>query len=258
MDAGAYQIEAEIEATHWWFVGRRRLFAAEIGQIGLDRDAAVLDIGTSTGTNLRMLRALGFGNVQGLDLSDDAIRFCAEKGFPAVRKGDVRDMPFAANLFDLVLATDVIEHVDDDAKAVTEIARVLKPGGAALITVPAFRRLWGLQDEVAKHKRRYRKSELLELVAKTGLRIERQYYFNYLLFLPIWLGRRLIGLFRPALKSEAEVNSPFVNRLLSIIFAADTMTAPALRVPFGVSALVLARKAAFSTAAGGAAPGGSA
>jgi hypothetical protein len=100
-----------------------------------------------------------------------------------------------------------------------------------------------LQDEIAKHKRRYRKSELLALVTSSGMRIERQYYFNYLLFLPIWLGRRLIRLLGCALKSEAEVNSPLVNRLLSIVFAADTRTAPVLSVPFGVSALVLARKA---------------
>jgi SAM-dependent methyltransferase len=243
MEVGVYEIEAEIEATHWWFVGRRRLFAAEIGQIGLDRDAAVLDIGTSTGTNLRMLRTLGYRNVEGLDASEEAIRFCAEKGFPRVRIGDLCGMPFAPNAFDLVLATDVIEHVDDDAQAIAEIARILKPGGVALITVPTFGCLWGLQDEVAKHKRRYRKSELLQLVTRSGMRIERQYYFNYLLFLPIWFGRKMIRVLRPALKSEAEMNSPLINRLLSIVFAADTMTAPVLRVPFGVSALVLARKA---------------
>jgi SAM-dependent methyltransferase len=244
MDIAAYEVEAEIEGTHWWFAGRRRLFAAEIERLGMDRDAMVLDIGTSTGTNLRMLRGLGYGNVQGLDVSDEAIRYCVEKGFNTVRRGDLCDMPFASNAFDLVLATDVVEHVDDDAQAMTEIARILKPGGAALITVPTFRCLWGLQDEIAQHKRRYRKGELLALVTRSGMQIERQYHFNYLLFLPIWLGRRLIQWLGIPLKSEAEVNSPVVNRLLSLVFAADTTTAPALHPPFGVSVLVLARKAA--------------
>ena len=171
MDIAAYEVEAEIEGTHWWFAGRRRLFAAEIERAGLHQDATILDIGTSTGTNLRMLRTLGFSNVQGLDASDEAIRFCVHKGFDTVRKGDLCNMPFASNAFDLVLATDVIEHVDDDAQAMTEIARILKPGGAALITVPTFRCLWGLQDEIAKHKRRYRKSELLALVTRSGIDI---------------------------------------------------------------------------------------
>ena len=243
MDIAAYEVEAEIEGSHWWFAGRRRLFAAEIERTGLHRDATILDIGTSTGTNLRMLRTLGFGNVQGLDASDEAIRFCVQKGFDTVRKGDLCNMPFASNAFDLVLATDVIEHVDDDTQAMTEIARILRPGGAALITVPTFRCLWGLQDEIATHKRRYRKSELLALATRSGMQIERQYYFNYLLFLPIWLGRRLLQWLGIPLKSEAEINSPAVNRLLSLIFTADTITAPALHPPFGVSALVLARKA---------------
>jgi ubiquinone/menaquinone biosynthesis C-methylase UbiE len=243
MDIAAYEVEAEIEGSHWWFAGRRRLFAAEIERAGLHQEATILDIGTSTGTNLRMLRSLGFGNVQGLDASDEAIRFCVQKGFDTVRKGDLCDMPFASNVFDFVLATDVIEHVDDDEQAMTEIARILKPGGAALITVPTFRCLWGLQDEIAQHKRRYRKSELLALVTRSGMQIERQYYFNYLLLLPIWFGRRLIRWLGTSLKSEAEVNSPAVNQLLSFVFTADTITAPALHPPFGVSALVLARKA---------------
>jgi SAM-dependent methyltransferase len=242
MDVATYKIEAEIEATHWWFVGRRRLFAFEIKQIGLAREAAVLDIGTSTGTNLRMLRTLGYNNVQGLDVSDDAIRYCIEKGFHSVRQGDVCSMPFVSNAFDLILATDIIEHVDDDARAIKEIARVLKPSGAVLITVPTFRCLWGLQDKVARHKRRYRKGELLKLVMASGMQIERQYYFNYVLFIPIWLARRFIRWFRLGLTSESEVNSPTINRLLSIVFGIDTMTAPRLHPPFGVSALVLARK----------------
>ena len=108
MDIAAYEIEAEIEGTHWWFAGRRRLFAAEIERLGMNRDAMVLDIGTSTGTNLRMLRTLGFGNMRGLDASEEAIRYCVEKGFNTVRQGDLCDMPFASNAFDLVLATDVV------------------------------------------------------------------------------------------------------------------------------------------------------
>jgi hypothetical protein len=100
-----------------------------------------------------------------------------------------------------------------------------------------------LKDEIAQQKGRYRKSELLALVTRSGMQIERQYYFNYLLLLPIWFGRRLIRWLGTSLKSEAEVNSPAVNQLLSFVFTADTITAPALHPPFGVSALVLARKA---------------
>lgn len=242
MDSATYASEAAHEATHWWFVGRRRLFAREIEGLGLDRDARILDIGTSTGTNLRMLRDLGFSDVTGLDYSAEAIAYCASKGLGQVEQGDVCAMPFADATFDLVLATDIIEHVDDDAKALFEIARVLKPGGRALVTVPAFTIIWGLQDRVAQHKRRYVRPELLSRIAGAGLGLRTAYYFNYLLFLPILAARRLIDLLGVKLNSEADLNSTSTNWLLDKIFTFDVMSARRIKPPFGVSILAFAAK----------------
>ncbi len=80
MDIATYAAEAAIEADHWWYVGRRLLFSDIIKALGLPESADVLDVGTSAGTNLRMLRDLGFARVIGVDQSREAIRFCAEKG----------------------------------------------------------------------------------------------------------------------------------------------------------------------------------
>ena len=242
MDIATYAIEAEVEATHWWFTGRRRLFAREIDKTGLPRTSRVLDVGTSTGANLRLLRDLGFHAVDGLDFSNEAIRYCRERGLGLVRYGDVCSMPFADGSFDLLLATDIIEHVDDDAKALGEIARVLRPGGKVLITVPAFAMLWGLQDRIGQHKRRYRMRQLADRVTRAGFAIDVGYYFNFLLFLPIWIGRRLIDIIRPEIQNEAQINSPLLNRLLSAIFAADIAISPVIRPPFGVSILIVAEK----------------
>jgi SAM-dependent methyltransferase len=242
VDAATYTAEARIEATHWWFVGRRRLFACEIARLGIRPDARTLDIGTSTGTNLRMLRDLGYRRVTGLDFSVDAIRHCEEKGLGPVRQGDVCALPFPDASFDLVLATDVVEHVDDDRRALAEIARVLAPGGAVLITVPTFPSLWGTQDRIAQHKRRYRLRPLVMKIEDAGLAVTRRYYFNYLLFIPIWAARRIIDRLGIALKSEGDVNSPLLNVALKVVFEADTRTAAILRPPFGVSALVIARR----------------
>lgn len=238
----AFVVEAAIEADHWWFVGRRKLFNREIARSQIELTARVLDLGTSTGTNLRMLGDSGFSNVAGLDLSEEALRLCREKYRGNVIKGDVTRLPFYNDWADLVLATDVIEHVDDDRAAIREITRVLKPGGAVLISVPAFRLLWGLQDEVAQHKRRYRKREVEAMLFDTGLIVERSYYFNYLLFLPILLVRTLLRLIRPNLSSENEINFPLLNRILSVIFTFDIATAPFIRLPFGVSVFLLATK----------------
>jgi SAM-dependent methyltransferase len=242
MDLAAYAVEAEVEATHWWFVGRRRLFGREIAGLGLSKDAAVLDVGTSTGTNLRMLAELGYRRVVGLDLSDEAIRFCAEKGLGLVRPGDICDLPFEDASLDLVLATDIIEHVEDDGRALSEIARVLVPGGHALITVPAFESLWGLQDEVSHHLRRYRLPSLRGAVRAAGLHPGRCFYFNYLLFGPIWLARQILRVFQIKVSSESQVNTVLLNRLLARIFDFDVRTARWLAPPFGVSIFMLAEK----------------
>src|SRR5690348_11391025 len=149
LDAAVYAVESEVEETHWWFVGRRRLFAAELARAGVARDARILDVGAGTGSTLRMLHDAGYTRTAGLDSSDDAVRFCAAKGLGPVQKGDILALPFPDASFDFVFATDILEHVDDDGRAAAEIARILVPGGKALITVPTFQRLWGLQDRRA-------------------------------------------------------------------------------------------------------------
>jgi ubiquinone/menaquinone biosynthesis C-methylase UbiE len=242
MESGTYAVEAAVEETHWWFVCRRELFAREIARLNLKKSSRIIDVGTGTGAGLRLLRNLGFADVQGVDMSDEAIKYCAQKNLGQVRKGSICDLPFSDDACDLVCATDVIEHVDDDAQALRELSRVLSKDAHALITVPTFPSLWGLQDEVAHHKRRYRLSPLLAAVKAAGLEPVRYYYFNYILFAPVWLARQIIRTANIQLRSENEVNSPSINQLLTLVFRLDCLTAAYLRPPFGVSAFVLARK----------------
>jgi SAM-dependent methyltransferase len=242
MDAATLAVEAQVEESHWWFAGRRRLFARELTRAGMIARSEVLDVGTGTGANLRMLHDLNIEHVTGLDSDETSIRYCRLKGLGNVRQGDICAIPFADAIFDFVVATDVIEHVKDDALALREVARVLTKGGKALIAVPAFPSLWGLQDIVAHHKRRYRMRPLLQKLREAGLNPLRAYHFNYLLFVPIWLVRRLIDLFSIKRDSEAEFNSPLINQLLSVVFALDTLTAPVIRPPFGVSILAVCEK----------------
>ncbi len=242
MDTGTFAVEAMVEETHWWFTGRRRLFAREIARLRLPADAPVIDIGTGTGSNLRMLRDIGFTNVRGVDASEDAIRYCLAKGLGPVERGSILSVPAPGASQALVLATDVIEHVDDDARALREVRRVLAPNGFALITVPTFPSLWGLQDRRAQHKRRYRLKPLLHLLRSAGLMPLRSYYFNYLLFVPIWLARQVINVLHIDLASENEVNSPVINGILTGIFRLDCATASIVHPPFGVSALVVAKR----------------
>jgi 2-polyprenyl-3-methyl-5-hydroxy-6-metoxy-1,4-benzoquinol methylase len=244
MDYATYEVESHVEATHWWFVGRRKLFGQIINTFDLLPTAKVLDIGTSTGTNLRMLRDLGYSNVRGLDLHDEAIQWCAEKGLGKVDKGDICHIPSGDYEYDLVLATDIIEHVDNDAQAISEISRVLKSSARSIITVPAFPSLWGLQDTVSHHKRRYRKEDFIEKLKASGLEVEDCFYFNYLLFFPIWMARHIIRVFKINLQSENGLNPSWVNCMLKKIFLLDVCTSRKVAPPFGVSLLAILKKSA--------------
>lgn len=243
MDPQAYALEAAVEAEHWWFKGRRLLFRRLIGALRATNSWKILDVGTSTGTNLRLLRDMEFDQVIGLDSSESAARYCESKGFGPVRLGDVQDMPFDDDSFDLVLATDIIEHVPDDTQAMRELRRVLKPGGTLLLTVPAFMALWGHNDDTAHHRRRYKGHEVVDLARDCGLEVEKKFYFNFLLFVPIWAVRTFMRAFRSdGGPPENEINSPVINRVLTFLFSLDVRLAPLLRPPFGVSFLAVARK----------------
>lgn len=243
MEASVYEVESKVEATHWWFAGRRQLFANTIKELKLSKDIPILDVGSGTGANLRLLKEQEFSDVTGADMNEAAIRFCAEKNLGQIEKADVCDLPFQEGRFRLVFATDVIEHVDEE-RALAEIFRVLSPGGFALFTVPAFQSLWGIQDEVSHHRLRYRKPQIEKAVKKAGFEIHKSFYFNYILFVPIWMVRQIIRIFDVKLDSENQINSPLINSVLTKLFYLDIVTSPLLKPPFGVSILVLASKRA--------------
>jgi SAM-dependent methyltransferase len=242
MEDGVYDTTARVESEHWWFRGRRMLFTAELRTLKVGANVGVLDIGTGIGSNLHLLREEGYQDVTGIDLNLLAIRYCLAKGFTSILAGDATRLPFAEGQFDIVLATDTIEHIDDDGRALQEIHRVLVPGGHAMIVVPAFQSLWGLQDVVAQHKRRYRTADLSEKIQSTGLAVQKIYYFNYLLFVPIWFARQVIKILGIKRTSEAEFNSPALNQLLLWTFSFDVRTAPLIHPPFGVSIMAIAQK----------------
>lgn len=235
MNEDVYAIETKVENFHWWFVGRRALFRREIESLSLPVSTVALDIGVGTGANIRLLKELEFENPVGIDRSDQAIRFCSQKGFRSIVKSDASKLPFPDGTFGLILATDILEHIDKESNVIDQIYRVLTPGGTAILTVPAFPSLWGLQDEVSHHKRRYRMSHILRLLKEKRFNIHSAFHFNFILFVPIWLTRQIIRTCRIKLKSENQVNTVFFNAILKAVFLFDVWMAPRLRLPLGVS-----------------------
>lgn len=253
MKLSTYYENPAVDAEHWWYVGRRKLFAQVIRDLALaTSEVQVLDAGTSTGPNLGLLRDLGFQDIHAVDLSPTAVELCRRNGFAQVRLGDICKLPYDDESFDLALATDVLEHVDDDEAALRELFRVLKPGGTALITVPAFPSLWGISDIIGEHRRRYLFKPLRRNLRAAGFAEVDMYHFNYLLFLPIFLVRQVTRLFKNVVSNENHLNFRLLNRWLTRLFGFDVATASRVRPPFGVSIMSLCKKPAHAAATGAA------
>ena len=237
-----YRRMFEAEERQWWYAGQRAVALALFEPWARDRRLLLLDAGCGTGFNLVALAR--FGPTLGIDLSQDAIAFCRERGVRAVR-GSVLRLPFRAEAFEAVTSFDVIYHdwVGDDRAAVAEMARVLRPGGALLLRVPALELLRGAHDAEVLTRRRYTLGELRALVAASGLRVERSTYCNSLLF-PLLFARRTLDRLLGRHGSDVGFLPPPLERLFRSVMGLEAFCVRhGLRFPVGASAVVLATKA---------------
>jgi SAM-dependent methyltransferase len=235
------RIAAEVEDSPWWFAARRKLLSQIIRKLRLPPEAAVLALGTAMGEHLRMLEHLGCRNTTGLDKYETAIRYRGEQAVDTIEAGEVCDLPFEDERFALVLATDIVAHVVDDGRALSEIRRVLSPGGSAVLVVPAFEALRGRQDDTSQPRHRYCKRQLEERLRAAGLEDVDVFYFNYLLWFPLWLARQRVGRLRQTVCNERPVPSSWLDHVLTAVVTLDVHTARWVRAPFGVSLLAIAR-----------------
>ncbi|QQS40085.1 MAG: class I SAM-dependent methyltransferase [Acidobacteriota bacterium] len=203
------------------------------------RALRILDVGCGTGANLEMLSE--FGSAEGVDVSDEALTFCKSKGLK-VHKGLAEELPFENEEFDIVTGLDVIEHLDDDIEGLSEMRRVTKKGGYALVFVPAFMWLWGVQDDISHHRIRYRRKQIVERMEKAGFTVERATYANITFFPPILLGRLIMRLTGIKPESENNVNVSALNGFFGRIFSSERHFLKYFNFPLGVSIVVVAKK----------------
>jgi SAM-dependent methyltransferase len=234
------------EDTYWWFVARRRLIVSLLERYSPQNGKLrLLDIGCGTGAMLDMLAP--FGSVVGADFAPEALAFCRERGDYPLSRADVRRLPFAAASFDAVTAMDVIEHIDDDKAASSEIFRVLRPGGRLFVTVPAYGFLWSEHDEALHHYRRYTAPHLKDLFQRVGFTVPKLSYTISSLFPPI-AAYRFISNFLPKrhVNGEKKANlvqvSERVNAGLLALCDWETRLVRQGTLPFGVTVVCVAEK----------------
>ncbi len=238
-----YPILFQVEESHWWYVGRRRIIQSLVEKICRTLNSSrprILDVGCGTGANLKMLAA--YGRAEGVDISPQAVAFCGERGLDSVKLGAAEHLPYESDSFELVTALDVVEHLDDDVAGLQEMRRVLRRDGRLLLFVPAFMFLWGVQDDVSNHRRRYTLPGLLKAVEAAGFSVEWSSYANISFFMPVLLVRSVMRWLGLRAATEYGINISLMNGPFSWLFGAERFILKRGKIPFGVSAVCIARR----------------
>ncbi len=234
--------QAQLEDRHFWYAARRRQVLRVLPPAARE-GARALDLGAGSGGNTTMLKAVGY-DALALEHHPLAAGFARSRGVEVVR-ADAERLPFSNATFDLVLACDVLEHLRDDSTALREVQRVLRPGGALVVTVPADPRLWSPHDLALQHFRRYTTEGLTKLLEEQGLLVASVRSWMVLLRAPVAIRRRLTRRRAESapsadeLVSDLEPVSKPLNWVLGAILRVEHHL-PALGTRRGVSLIAVA------------------
>ena len=243
MDHKFYEKYFELEKQNWWFRTRRNIIFWLFKEYKISSNDRILDYGCGSGFLVGKLQAIGL-DASGVDVSDEAIRVGIGRGVKNLYSLDRVRSHFDDNSFDLVMALDVIEHIKNDKEAIDELSRVLKPNGHLIIMVPAYQWMWGVQDDVAHHFRRYSMGSILKLAGNySELGVIKKSYFNTFLFPPVAAVRLVSRFLRlKNRESDFDISSNLLNKILYRIFNLESNFLKYINFPFGVSILLVLKK----------------
>jgi len=230
-----------VEDRHWWFSGKRRLVRALLDGIHLPADARILDVGCGTGGMHACLRDLG--RIVGVDASDLALSFARRRGSATLCRAMLPSLPFRDESFDLVTVFDVLYHrrVEDVDRAARECFRVLRRGGALVVTDSALRWLTGPHDVAMHGRRRFGRAELRRILTGAGFSVRRASYANFLLF-PVAAPWRLLQRRSGDAHSDVSPAPPAINRVLRAIYGLEAALLRRVDLPIGTSVVAVARR----------------
>ena len=264
MNPEEYERMHALETDYWWFVGRRALIARLLEttrpRLQSQTPLQLVDVGCGTGANLPMLRraVAPDGEVYGLDFSPLALQWArtegdlgALNGRVHLSQGDALALPLRDECADVVTMLDVLEHLSDDARALSEVRRILRPGGALVLSVPAYQHLWSAHDEALHHFRRYEKSGLSRVLHRAGFGVWRLSFAMSLMPPLAWFWRRFVLPFQARRPRDARRHSQgavlpavpaWANQMLARYVGAEGHIVPHRPLRFGTSLVAVAFK----------------
>ncbi|WP_395751097.1 class I SAM-dependent methyltransferase [Prosthecobacter sp.] len=246
MQAPEYDIMRSVEDRHWWYSVLRDLVERALAG-RLASHSRLLDAGCGTGGMLDYLqRRSGDLEVTGIDVAEQAVRCCNQRGLTTVRVAAVEALPFDDASFDAILSLDVLYHSSvNEERALAEMRRVLRPDGLLLMNLPAFAGLRGSHDVAVHGARRYAACQARSLLEQSNFAVEQVHYWNAWLFLPLLLWRQVSRLSAtPARESvsDLKLTPAWMNSLLAGMGRLDAGFCQEFHIPFGSSVFAVARK----------------
>ena len=239
MERNVYIRQYNQNKNHWWFEGRKLILDRILNKF-IKNKKIILDYGCGVGINLGMLSK--YGKVFYYDKSKLAINYVKKKFSNKNFFININKFLKYKNKFDLIVATDVIEHIKNDEKEIIKISDLLKKDGYILITVPAFQSLYSSKDISLKHFRRYNKETLRNLLNKHFYEIKFT-YFNFILFLPISFLILFFKITNIQFINRVEKKPNFlINKLAFYFFAFESFFINKINFPFGISLLFFGKK----------------
>jgi ubiquinone/menaquinone biosynthesis C-methylase UbiE len=232
------------EERHFWFRGFRRFVTPLLERAVRDSPSpSILDCGCGTGHNLTLLRK--YGRAVGIDLAASGLAHARRRGDRAVAQASVVSLPFGPESFDLVTSFDVIYSLPDEAEtsAISEMFRVLRPGGHLVVNVAAMAALRGNHSVLSGEVRRYSRATLTAALRKAGFEIRGMSYTNATIA-PAVAAVRLLQRFAGHKESSQEISVPPapVNLALAGMLRMEAAALRVVNMPFGSSLLALARR----------------
>lgn len=230
-----------LEKEHWFYAGKREIVRYWIARLHpLNTGSLLVDCGAGSGQFAAEMQSTC--RALAIDDHDESLTIATSKlGSGAVARGSCLDLPLAAESVDCLTALDVLEHVEDDAGAIAEFARVLKPGGIAVITVPALQILWSDWDESLHHFRRYSRENFLRLVRTPPFSIEHWNFINVLALPAVFLSRKFRTITGASDRAEDVVPPHWLNKPLKTAFV-SLACQETIRFPWGVGLLAILRR----------------